>query len=182
MKLRTGWALVLMVILVVLSIGFGAYRGWSQERAKVEETYAGLESMLRTRVESAYNVLAVAGRHLSADDPSLQAVASLRDALETAGNPLAVKANSNERLSSTVTELLSHLAALDSVQRDSRDKWYVESYLPQMMEQSEEKTAGANYNSAAREFNQKLNSTFSGFLAKLMGIRPAEEFLPGKEG
>ena len=49
MKLRTGWALVLMVILVVLSIGFGAYRGWSQERAKVEETYAGLESMLRTR-------------------------------------------------------------------------------------------------------------------------------------
>ena len=59
---------------------------------------------------------------------------------------------------------------------------YAENYLPQMMEQSEEKTAGANYNAAAREFNQKLNGTFSGWLAKLLGIRPAEEFAAAKEG
>ena len=176
MKLRTGTAIVLMIILVVFSVGFGAYRGWSQERAKVEESYAGLESMLRTRVESAYNVLAVARRHLPEKDERVVSVDTLKGTLESKDAGLTMKAESNALLTRRVKALLDGLAALDSVQSDSRDKWYVESYLPQMREQSEEKTAGANYNSAAREFNQKLNGTFSGFLAKLMGIQPAEEF------
>ena len=175
MKLRTGTAFLLMVILVVLSVGFGAYRGWSQERAKVEETSAGLESMLRTRVESAYNVLAVARRHLDAGDEAMRRVASDRDSLENAA-AMAQRSQANDALTQDVNALLEKLSALPTVQSDSRDSWYVSQYLPQMMAQSEEKTVGANYNSAAREFNQKLNSTFSGFLAKLMGIRPAEEF------
>ena len=95
---------------------------------------------------------------------------------------LSAKADANAQLTDSVSDLLRYLSTLDSVQQDSRDKKYVESYLPQMMEQSEEKTAGANYNSAARDFNNKLNSTFSGFLAKLLGIKPAEEFLAEKEG
>ena len=176
MKLRTGTAILLMVILVVLSVGFGAYRGWSQERAKVEETSAGLESMLRTRVESAYNVLAVASRHLDAGDEALSRVVRDRDALENASAAMAQRSQANDALTRDVNALLEKLSALPTVQSDSRDSWYVSQYLPQMMAQSEEKTVGANYNSAAREFNQKLNSTFSGFLAKLMGIRPAEEF------
>ena len=175
MKLRTGTAFLLMVILVVLSVGFGAYRGWSQERAKVEETSAGLESMLRTRVESAYNVLAVARRHLDAGDEAMRRVASDRDSLENAA-AMAQRSQANDARTQDVNALLEKLSALPTVQSDSRDSWYVSQYLPQMMAQSEEKTAGANYNSAARELNLKLNSTFSGFLAKLMGIRPAEEF------
>ena len=76
MKLKTGIAFLLMIVLVVLSVGFGAYRGWSRERAKVEESYAGLESMLRTRVESAYNVLAVAKRHVKTGDSEHSAALS----------------------------------------------------------------------------------------------------------
>ena len=185
MKLRTGTAIVLMVILVVLSVGFGAYRGWSQERAKVEESYAGLESMLLTRVESAYNVLAVARRHIRTGDEEgmklKQQVEATKLILE-GDSTLSAKADANARLTACVDDLLAYLSSLDSVQQDSRDKKYVESYLPQMMEQSEEKTAGANYNSAARDFNNRLNSTFSGWLAKLLGIKPAEEFLAEKEG
>ena len=89
---------------------------------------------------------------------------------------VVASAQANDALTQDVNALLEKLSALPTVQSDSRDSWYVSQYLPQMMAQSEEKTVGANYNSAAREFNQKLNSTFSGFLAKLMGIRPAEEF------
>ena len=184
MKLRTGWVFALMVCLMLFSVGFGAYRGWSQERARVEESYAGLESMLQTRVESACNVLAVAKRHVNGDGEGqrlLRLVEQTRDVLE-GGAPLSEKADANARLTACVGDLLRHLSTLDSVQADSRDKMYVESYLPQMMEQSEEKTAGANYNAAAREFNQKLNGTFSGWLARLMGIQPAEEFAAGKEG
>ncbi len=185
MKLRSGIAFLLMIVLVVLSVGFGAYRGWSRERAKVEESYVGLESMLRTRVESAYNVLAVAKRHVKTGDSEgqrlYQQVEQTKNALE-GDAALSAKADANTQLTAYVNDLLAHLAALDSVRQDSRDNDYVKNYLPQMMEQSEEKTASANYNSAAREFNKKLNGTFSGFLAKLLGIKPAEEFIPVKEG
>ena len=182
MKLRTGTAFLLMMILVVLSVGFGAYRGWSQERAKVEETRVGLESMLRTRVESAYNVLAVARRHLNAGDEALRQVERLRDCLENDSASLAEKARANAQLTQDVNALFTRLSAMDSVQADSWDQWYVDSYLPQMMEQSEEKTASATYNSAAEDFNARLNGTFSGWLARLLGIKPAEEFIPVKEG
>ncbi len=183
MKLRSGIAFLLMVILVVLSVGFGAYRGWSQERAKVEESYAGLESMLRTRVESAYNVLAVAKRHVNGGEGQrlYQLVEQTKDVLE-GDAALSVKADANAQLTASVNDLLAYLSTLDSVRQDSRDQQYVASYLPQMMEQSEEKTASANYNSAARDFNKKLDSTFSGWLARLLGIKPAEAFIPVKEG
>ena len=182
MKLRTGTAVLLLIALVLFAVGFGAYRGWSQERARVEETYAGLETMLHTRVEAAYNLLAVACREKymqNADAELRDAVGRVkedRDVLES-GASLRKKAEANESLTRDAQALLAKLAALPPVQADERDRMYVGSYLPQMMEQSEEKTAGANYNTAAAEFNKKLNSTFSGMIAKVLGIRPAETFL-----
>ena len=52
----------------------------------------------------------------------------------------------------------------------------MDNYLPQMLSESEQMTVGATYNQAAAEFNGRINRTFSGFLAKLMGIKPAEVF------
>ena len=76
------------------------------------------------------------------------------------------------------TALLEKLAQLDSVKKDDRDLMYVTSYLPQMLAQSEQKTAGAAYNQAAADFNGRMNKTFSGWLARTMlGIKPAAEFI-----
>ena len=177
MKLKTGWAFVLMVILVVGSVIFGAYRGWSDERARVNETYAGLESMLQTRVESAYNVLAVARRHVTETDEHYQNVKNELAVLEGKA-ALGEKARANEALTRDAGALLNEIAALDSVKRDDRDSMYVNTYLPQMLAQSEEKTAGAAYNQAAADFNSRMKGTFSGWLARtLLGIKPAEEFI-----
>ncbi len=179
MKLKTGWAVAIMVILVAGSVIFGAYRGWTDERALVNETRAGLESMLQTRVESAYNVLAVAKRHLSESDESYQRVVQDRNVLESSGadGNLAQKAKANDALTVDAADLLDKLAQLDSVKNDSRDNMYVTSYLPQMLAQSEQKTAGAAYNQAAADFNSRMNGTFSGWLARsFLGIKPAAEF------
>ncbi|MDO5325808.1 MAG: hypothetical protein Q4G00_03690 [Clostridia bacterium] len=177
MKLKTGWAFMLMVILVVGSVIFGAYRGWSDERARVNETYAGLESMLQTRVESAYNVLAVARRHVPETDEHYQNVKNELAVLEGKA-ALGEKARANEALTRDAGALLNEIAALDSVKRDDRDSMYVNTYLPQMLAQSEEKTAGAAYNQAAADFNSRMKGTFSGWLARtLLGIKPAEEFI-----
>ena len=177
MKLKTGWAVAIMVILVAGSVVFGAYRGWNDERALVNETRAGLENMLQTRVESAYNVLAVAKRHLPETDEAYQRVVQDRSGLEGASDDLAQKAAANDALTVDAAALLDKLSQLDSVKNDSRDNMYVTSYLPQMLAQSEQKTAGAAYNQAAADFNSRMNKTFSGWLARiLLGIRPAAEF------
>ncbi len=181
MKLKTGWAIAIMVILMAAGVVIGAYRGWSSERALVNETRAGLESMLQTRVESAYNVLAVAKRHLPEDDEAYKRVVRDRNDLEGGSNPawdnLSQKATANEALTRDAAALLNKLAEMDSVKRDSRDNMYVTSYLPQMLAQSEEKTAGAVYNQAAAEFNSRIKGTFSGLLARtLLGFKLAHEF------
>ncbi len=181
MRLKTGWAIAIMVILVVGSVVFGAYRGWSDERVRVNETYAGLESMLQTRVETAYNVLAVSKRYESQmDQTASDACQKVKDELAVleSGASLEKKAQANEGLTRDASALLESLSGMASVRRDSRDEMYVTSYLPQMLAESEEKTAGAAYNQAAAEFNSRMGSTFSGWLARqVLGIRPAEQFI-----
>ena len=177
MKLKTGWAIAIMVILIVVGVVFGAYRGWTDERALVNETRAGLESMLQTRVESAYNVLAVAKRHVPVTDEAYQRVAQDLKALEDKSDNLAPRAQANDALTVDAAALLDKLSQLDSVKNDSRDNMYVTSYLPQMLAQSEQKTAGAAYNQAAADFNSRMSKTFSGWLARtLLGVKPAVEF------
>ncbi|MBE5781854.1 MAG: LemA family protein [Clostridiales bacterium] len=176
MKLRSGVAFLLMLCLVIAALGIGAYQGWSDERKAVEETYAGLEKMIQARVESAYNLITVASRHLPETDAPMAQLISARDILESnAGLPQ--KAAANELLSQSAHQILSSLSALPSVQSDSRDKMYVESYLPQMLEESQARTAGALYNTAAAAFNRELEESLSGFLARLLGVKPAEEFV-----
>ena len=182
MKLKTGWAFAIMVVLIAGSVVYGAYRGWTDERALVNETRAGLESMLQTRVESAYNVLAVAKRHVPETDEAYQRVAQDLKNLESSQREsetqaMARKAKANEALTVDANDLLEKLSRLDSVKNDDRDNMYVTSYLPQMLAQSEQKTAGAAYNQAAADFNSRMNKTFSGWLARiLLGIKPAAEF------
>ncbi len=181
MKMKTGMAIAIMVILVAGSVVYGAYRGWSDERAHVNETYTGLENMLQTRVESAYNVLAVAKRYEGQMDGQTgeyyQNVKKELAALESASAPLSEKAAANEALTVDANALLDKLALMDSVKNDSRDNMYVTSYLPQILAQSEQKTAGAAYNQAAADFNGRMNKTFSGWLARiLLGVKPAAEF------
>ena len=183
MKLKTGWAIAIMVILIVGSVVFGAYRGWTDERALVNETRAGLDSMLQTRVESAYNVLAVAKRHVPETDEAYQRVAQdLKDLessqRESETQAMARKAKANDALTADAAALLDKLSQMDTVKSDSRDNMDVNSYLPQMLAQSEQKTAGAAYNQAAADFNGRMNKTFSGWLARTMlGIKPAAEFI-----
>lgn len=176
MKMKVGTAVLIMVCLVVFSFCYGAYRGWSRERELVNETYAGLAEMLNTRVESAYNLVTVASRHLGSGDETLSRVIRERDTLAGKAS-LTEKATANEQLTLDAAALLQTLSQLDSVKQDSRDQMYVTSYLPQMLAESESLTTQANYNQAAREFNQSLKGSVSGWLARMFGIKPAEQFI-----
>ena len=98
MKLKTGTAFVIMIVLIIGSVLFGAYKGWSEEKAHVDATYAGLESMLQTRVETAYNILAVAKRHVPETDEAYQRVSMDLGQLDNAYSGLDRKAEANDAL------------------------------------------------------------------------------------
>ncbi len=156
--------------------GCADHRQRAVRRVQGVDAYAGLESMLQTRVETAYNILAVAKRHVPETDEAYQRVSMDLSQLDNQYNDLSRKAEANDALGRDAAALLKNLSQLDTVKNDNRDAMYVDNYLPQMLSESEQMTVGATYNQAAAEFNGRINRTFSGFLAKLMGVRPAEVF------
>ncbi len=174
-KFSSVFAAIIMVVLLALAVGWGAQKGWTHEREAVEKTLVSLENMLAARAEVAANVLTVAKRHLPETDAGVLALAADRAALQSGS--LAERAAANERLTEDARALLTALAALGSVQSDERDSMYVGQMLPQALEQSLERTAQAQYNQEARSYNERFARGLSGALARLMGVKEAEEFI-----
>ncbi len=177
-------AFLLMLALVVVAVGWGAYRGFSQDKAQVETALGSLEGVLATRAEMGHNLLVVARRHRQdAPDvlnPLIQAVEKDVGELESR-LPLMEKAAASGRLSGDAGALLDALKASPGVLSDDRDLGYVTGLLPRGLEQSAIWADAGQYNKAASEFNSRLNSQLNGQLAKLLGVREAELFAPGGE-
>lgn len=166
-------ALVLMLCLIAVSLAWGAYKGWTQERKQVDSTMGALLLVLDACSEVGANILTVARRHLQAGDPLLQALRRDIQVLSENGS-LSQKAQANGRLDEDARAVLAALSALPSVQDDVRDLQYVTQMLPQALEQSERLAEQAAYNQAAIDFNQRLTGSFSGRIAQLLGITQAE--------
>lgn len=173
MKFRPAAAFVLMLLMVLFAVSFGAYQGWNHEKAQLEEAEgASLNAMLRARAESAYNLITVAKRHLPENYESLQTVRECQRVLadEKGAYTLAQKAAANESLTAAANALLTGLEGLDSVRQDSRDLMYVQSLLPQMLKESNQTAVGDAYNEAAAQFNQTMTGSLSGSLARRLGV------------
>lgn len=166
---------VLMLVMLVAAVVWGAHKGWRQERAQVEQSIVGLEEMLAARREVAHNLLTVASRHLPASDAR---VAELRRDAEDMGrkNTLTESAVLNNRVEQKAQEILDVLLQTDSVRADDRDLMYVSALLPQALEQTARLTEQAAYNQLAEGFNQRKRQSISGRLAGMLGIEDAEVF------
>lgn len=202
MKLRTGTAFILMVCLILFSVGFGAYRGFSRDRAEVEKAYEGLnelvtspnarlEEVLFPRIEAANAILTVARRHLADTDEAVQALTRDRDAL-AGQTTLAEKSEANLRFTRHAEALLTLLARQESVQQDARDLAYVDQpgYLRTLLKNSEAQAseeqfsqavqaftdAVDEYNRAADDYNSEIQGSFSGWIARLLGVKTVERF------
>lgn len=167
-----------MLVLVFAALGIGAYRGFVQDKAQVEQAMQSLSQLLETRVEMGNNLLTVAGRHLAADDPVMQALKADVQALSRAGTA-SQRAQANQQLASDSQQLLAYLRELPSLKADDRDSYYVNQLLPQGLEQSAQWADALQYNQAVEEFNNRLQNQVSGKLASLLGVRPAEAFATG---
>ena len=170
-------AFVLMIALVLAALSWGGYKHWSTQRKQVDQTLGTLSDMLTTRREVITNILTVAARHLPKDD-ALIAVVEKDKNLLAGTQSLPLKAAANERLSQNAQALLAALAKTPSVVSDVRDSMYVNQMLPQALEQSASMVQEAAYNAQAESFNRQIGESFSGSLARFLGVRPAQQFLP----
>ena len=170
-------AFVLMAVLVLISLSWGAWKHWSAQREQVDQTLGTLSDMLTTRREVIANILTVAARHLPKDNALTLEIEDDKNLLSGAQS-LSLKAAANERLSRSAQELLAVLAKTPSLVSDVRDSMYVNQMLPQALEQSASMVQEAAYNIQAESFNRQLSASFSGSLAGFLGVIPAQQFLP----
>lgn len=170
-------AFVLMAVLVFTSLSWGAWKHWSAQRRQVDQTLGTLSDMLTTRREVIANILTVAARHLPKDNALVREIEDDKNLL-SGSQSLSLKAAANERLSQNAQELLAVLAQTQSLVTDVRDSMYVNQMLPQALEQSASMVQEAAYNTQAESFNRQISASFSGALARFLGVVPAQQFLP----
>ena len=175
-KSNAVFAFLVMLVLLTASISIGAYKGWSEQKAEVEKSMGSLLEMLTARREIGSNILSVAKRHLEANDEMMKSLQ--KDIVELAKkSSFSDLAKANERFDHDAVALLAHLTSQSSIQSDERDLMYIEQMLPQALEKSARMTEQAEYNQQAQAFNQNINKSYSGRIAQLLGVKPAEQFI-----
>lgn len=174
-------ACAVMVVMLCCALVYGANRGWTRERASLLEAHEDLQKSIQLRIETAYNLLTVAGRYVNESDALYAAVQKDLYSMEDGRDRLYMV--SAAQFGADGKALLSALSARSDVQADSRDYMYVTQMLPQALEQCvSDKTADA-YNAAARAYNKHMNSWStwpSGWLAMLTGVEPAAIYNPAE--
>lgn len=164
-------ALAIMIVMICCALCIGANKAWKKNRSGVDTAYTVWQENIQQRVETAYNLLTVAGRYLSAEDAQVAAVRADLRAMENTGASadMDARADAAQAFPADAQALLSSLAASSAVQADARDTMYVTLMLPQAVEQCSNSAAFTAYNAAAESYNSGLRS-FSGLLARLTGI------------
>ncbi len=169
--------LIILLVLVASALSIGAVRGYRDEKAQVESALTSLDKVFGSRVETGNNLLTVARRHLSGEDPMLLAVE--RDVKALSEKALwPKKMEANLQLEKDAGALLKALEARPSVREDSRDLGYVTGLLPQALDQSAQWADAGRYNEMSAAYNERLRGSFSGWLARFFGVGEAELFKP----
>ena len=181
MRGRVFLAFLLMLLLMAAAFGIGAYRAHFNERIRIDQALESLKEVLTARIEMGNNLLTVAGRHLDASDPMIISIRAQIGILSGQAS-LSEKAAANQQLTIDSKALLDILEHTASVIQDGRDLNYVTGLLPRGFEQSAQWADASAYNTAARAFNDRLNSSFSGRIAQFLGVEKAEFFSTVEEG
>jgi hypothetical protein len=161
-------AVILTVAMVAGAMGWGAVKYWSAERSKVGSQLSILNSQLQVRIELAHNILTVASRHLSDDDPAVAALAGDIKTFESDAS-LEEKGKVDKQLVTHAKNLLSALETTDAGAETSFDYDYIKQRFPQELENSREGIIDA-YFSNIEHFNTSLAGSVSGVIARIMGI------------
>ena len=168
---------VLLVVMIIGALLFGAYRGWTGEYADVTKAAASLREAYTARMETAYNVLTVAKRHLPAGSERIAAVSGDHAAFSGRQASLADLHRASEKLTADAAEVSTELRGQESLQADERDSMYASQLLPQMLDSTENLVRAEEkvYSEMTGDYNARFDKyRISSFLAGLFGVSRAE--------
>ncbi len=175
-SLHPAIACALMVIMLCGALLNGAHKAWTKEQNALEQYRAAVLESVQARVETANNLLTVAGRYTGASDPLYAAVQSDLRSMENGKTTFSVV--SVQQFHDDAQALLQSLAQRQDVQADGRDNMYVTQMLPQAVDMCLSSDSAVAYNEAATSYNERMHS-FSGLLARWTGVSYAALFNDG---
>ena len=167
---------------VAFSVWFGAASSLGSLRAETERLFTegvsakepGIQYDLDWMLEASHNLLVVARRYLTENDPALLAVEDARAKLAAASGT-ARKYDGAEFLLSASAQLNY---ALSRMELDERDERYRQSLIADL--ESRWLIIGRNtaYNERAAAFNAELERFPANVLSRITFVRPLELFVP----
>lgn len=159
---------LLCAALLVGALCIGSVRGWNREREEALTVLSTeLSAQLEERAMDAANLAVVAARHLNASDERLKQLQDLRAALTDPSADADALVKADAALTELAQALGQSLPQLASVQASGRDQAYVSSLTRTLSEHTGISNA---YELLARDFNNRLINSPTGWLARLMGV------------
>lgn len=161
---------VAVAAMIAAAICIGAVGGWRGEREDaLADLAAELSAVLEERAMDAANLSVVAARHLPARDEALTRLQALRAALTDPDAGADALIEADRELTALARELGRTLPELASVQASARDQAYVSALTRALSENTGLTNA---YELLARGFNDRLNRSPTGWIARLFGVAP----------
>ena len=174
-KLSIGVCVLISLALVLLGLGYGTYSGFADDRKQAVELLEGengLAGVMSYRGSDGLNLCVVAERHLAGDSDVAALHALSQKLSDGQGNMAEIAARSKE-LDALVSAVRQKLVDKDSFRQSERDQRYL-AMLESDLNSLAQSDLANTYNKAAEKFNQRLNDTLMGKLARLLGVTPCE--------
>jgi len=167
------FGLVVLVLAVVLGLGLLAlYNGLVRGRLKTREGWSAVEVQLQRRANLVPNLVETVSGYAAHERGTLESVTRARSQLQTAKGPQAA-AEANNMLTQALRSLFAVAEAYPDLKANQN---FLE--LQEALADTENKIAYARnyYNAVVREYNEKVLTIPSAFVAGPFGFREAEFF------
>jgi len=179
--MSTAIIIIAVVVAIVVIGGFillGMYNGLIRSRNRVKEAWSGIDVQLRRRASLVPNLVETVKGYASHERETFEEVTRARSAVEQAGNiPDAAAANN------MLTGALRHLFAVAEAYPELQA---AENFreLQRELSDIEEKIAFARqfYNTNVLDYNNRLQTVPTVFIANMFGFTREEFFEADEEG
>ena len=170
-------AIIIAIIVIVGLVFVGMYNGLVRGRNRVKEAYSGIDVQLRRRASLVPNLVETVKGYAEHERGTFEAVTRARAQLERAGSP-AEAAQANNMLTQTLRSLFAVAEAYPQLQAAENFR-----QLQAELSDIEEKIAFARqfYNSNVLDYNNRLQTVPTVFIAGMFGFRPEEYFEADEE-
>jgi len=165
--------LIVIGLVVIIGLYFvGTYNGFIVLRTRIQEALSGIDVQLKRRADLIPNLVETVKGYAKHEKEIFENVTKARSALMSAGTP-GEKAQADNQLTSALKTVFAVAENYPDLKANENFK-----DLQRQLEDTEDKVAYSRqfYNANVLEFNTKIQTMPSNFIANMFGFKVAEFF------